>query len=161
MTVPLIPEPAPMPSPLAPLPIDVLDPGSDAVRHAGRSAVRRATLEMQPVSSAHLLLPGPLGRAGGPMGVFWALRAANDLHVALRTASFPSAHHARQDAVSLLSRADELEEVTVGNADGTRYSCWYTLSGRVVLVAGHAWRRPSTSNGRALREIIARLPRLD
>ncbi len=161
MTAPLVPEPASRPLPLAPLPIDVLDPWSDAARHAGRSAVRRTMLAMHPVSTEQLLLPGPLGRAVAPLGVFWALRATNDLHVALRTASFPNARAARQDAVRLLSRAGELEEVTVANDEGTRYSCWYALAGRVVLVAGQAWRHPSTANGRALREIISRLPRLD
>lgn len=118
-------------------------------------------LAMHPTSGDHLLLPGPLGRVGAVAGTFWALRAANDLHVALRTASFPHAAAARQDAVHLLARAGDLDEITVCNDDGTRYSCWYGFAGRVVLVAGRTWRQPSTSNGRALREIIARLPRID
>jgi hypothetical protein len=154
------PLPAAESLPLHPLPIEVFDPLSDVVRHSGRAAVRRTVLAMLPVNGEQLLLPGPIDSFGGPSGAFWALRSRNDLNVALRTASFSTARGARNDAVELLTRADEFESIVVQAPKGGLFSYWVALDGRVVLVAGQAWRSPEKSTARALRETLSRLPRL-
>lgn len=148
------------PPALRPLPIEVFDPLGDSRRHAGRSAVRRTMLAMLPIDGRELLLPGPIDSVGEPAGAFWALRARNDLNIALRTASFPSVRAARNDAVELLARADEFETIVVQAAENGLYSYWIALEDRVVLVAGQAWRVPEKSTARSLRETLGRLPRL-
>ena len=99
------------------------------------------------------------GKAGSPAddGIFWALQAPNGLSVALRTASFPTARAARNDALALLGRALELETIDVESPDGFR-SYWVVLDRRIVLVGGQAWRSRSHATTSALRTTLQALP---
>ncbi|WP_375385433.1 hypothetical protein [uncultured Microbacterium sp.] len=148
-------EPLAMPRPL---PIEVFDRSVDAARHAGRSAVRREVLAMMPVDGREALLPGPIDSVAEPGGLFWALRARNDLTIALRTASFPTARAARNDAIELLAHAHRFDLIDVRSPTRGIHSHWIALDDRVILVAGQAWRGAGASAARALRETLALLP---
>jgi hypothetical protein len=143
---------------MRPLPIEVFDAADDPQRHRGRSAVRRAMLALHPEDGESPLLPGPLETVGGAGAGFWGVRAANDLTVALRTASFADARSARSDAVTLLARADDFRTVGVQTDDGRLHAFWIVLDRRVVLVGGQVFRRRPHTLDRALRDALGRLP---
>lgn len=147
------PEPA---RSLAPLPVEVFDVQQDAARYAGRTAVRAAALAMVPMDGDEPLLPGPLRR---PDGAFWGVHSPNGLTLALRTANFATALSARRDAIELLGDAPKFEVVPVATGCADRLSFWVLLRGRVVMVGGQSWRKPSNSTARMLLHTLARLPR--
>ena len=115
------------------------DPAVDGSRHLGRSMVRLRTREFVPVAPRALLLPEPPSRLEG---VFWGLRAPDDVTTALSTSTHDTVGDAATEAAGLVAVARELEVVPVRHPATGHHSLWFVRDERVVLVAARRWRYP-------------------
>lgn len=119
--------------------IEMYDPRGDASRYTGRAFVRLRTAEFVPVATRSLLMPDVYFPVDG---VFWGLRAPDDVTTALSTSTHDSVAAAATEAAQLVAAARDLEAVPVRHPATGHHSLWFVQDERVVLVAARRWRYP-------------------